>query len=309
MRIAVAGIGGIGGILGGVLAAKGADTYFLVRGENLKAIRNNGLKVDSVLWGSFIARPAASSDNAADLGIMDAVFICCKGHALRSMCLAAAPMVGKDTLVVPLLNGVGVSDLMRPYLPECRLADGSIWVFSHIEGPGHVAHTSGKCRVVFGMKDGSRPDTLDKLASELNSAGIEARVSDNIQLDCWKKYLAMGGNSVLFCYYDGNTGEVRSHPEYKEVMRAIANEMISVAKALGINMPEDSADKYVENFSSFSPETINSLYRDLISGVPPEKTELDHLIGSMIRLGKETGVKTPYHEAAYENACRRYGKH
>lgn len=308
MKIAVAGIGGIGGLLGGVLAAKGADTYFYVRGENLKAIQDNGLKVDSVSWGSFTVRPAAASDNAEDLGVMDVIFVSCKGHALEAMCRGIAPMTGKNTLVVPLLNGVGVSDLMRPYLTECILADGVIWVFSHIEGPGHIAHTSGKCRIVFGMKDGSHPSVLDRLSAELNNAGTETRVSDNIRLDCWKKYLAMGGNSVLFCYYDGNTGEVRSHPEYKEVMRAIANEMISVAKALGIEMPEDSADKYVENFSSFSPETINSLYRDLISGVPPEKTELDHLIGSMIRLGKETGVKTPYHEAAYENACRRYGK-
>lgn len=308
MKIAVAGIGGIGGIVGGLLAAKGADTYFYVRGENLKAILANGLKVDSVIWGSFVARPKLASDNANDFGIMDTVLVCCKGQALEAMCRSIAPMVGKNTLVVPLLNGVGVSDLMRPYLPECILADGVIWVFSHIEGPGHIAHTERKCKIVFGMKDGSHPDILDSLSKVLNEAGIEARVSDDIQLDCWKKYLAMGGNSVLFCYYNGNTGEVRSHPEYKEVMRAIANEMISVAKALGIEMPEDSADKYVENFSSFSPETINSLYRDLISGVPPEKTELDHLIGSMIRLGKETGVKTPYHEAAYENACRRYGK-
>ncbi|MCR5334979.1 MAG: 2-dehydropantoate 2-reductase [Synergistes sp.] len=308
MKIAVAGIGGIGGLVGGALVKSGADTSFYVRGENLKAIRNNGLRVDSVLWGSFTAFPAAASDKAEDLGVMDAVLVCCKGHALESMCRGIAPMVGRNTLVVPLLNGVGLSDLMRPYLPDCILADGLIWVFSHIEGPGHIAQTAGKCRIVFGMKDGSHPDILDRLSSELAAAGIEARVSDDIRLDCWKKYLAMGGNSVLFCYYDGNTGAVRSHPEYKEVMYAIANEMTSVAKALGVNMPEDSPEKYVANLSTFSDDTINSLYRDLSSGVPPEKTELDHLIGTLIRLGKKTGVKTPYHEAAYEAACRHYGK-
>lgn len=304
MKTAIAGIGGIGGILGGVLAKNGADTYFYVRGENLKAILTNGLKVDSVIWGSFIAHPRIASDNAKDLGVMDVVFVCCKGHALEAMCRDIAPLIGRNTLVVPLLNGVGVSDLMRPFLPECVLADGVIWVFSHIEGPGHIAHTERKCKIVFGMKDGSHPEILDKLSTELNGAGIEAHVSDDIQLDCWKKFLAMGGNSVLFCYYGGNTAHVRSHPEYKEVMRAIANEIISVAKAKGIVMAEDSADKYVANFETFSPETINSLYRDLSNGVPAEKTELKHLIGNMIRLGKETGIKTPYHEAAY----RRYAK-
>lgn len=304
MKIAVAGIGGIGGILGGALAKSGADAYFYVRGENLKAIRNGGLKVDSITLGSFTARPKAASDNAEELGAMDAVFVCCKGYALEAMCRGIAPMIESDTIVVPLLNGVEISGFMRPILPNCILADGIIWVFSHIEEPGHVVQNYGKCKIIFGMSDGSRPEKLGELASALDDAGIDTQISDDIALDSWKKYLSMCGNSVVLCYYGGNVGEVRGHEGYKKVLRSVAEEIVTVARAKGSEMPVEYVDKFVEGFSKLAPETINSLYRDLTSGKPADKTELRHIIGRMVEFGRQTGVPTPYHEAVYKRFAK-----
>ena len=150
------------------------------------------------------------------------------------------------------------------------------------------------------MKGGERPQKLDELAEALNGAGIKTSVSEDILFECWRKYLIMRGNSVVFCYYDGPAWKVREHADYKDTVRAAANEIISVAAANGVKLPEGSADLCAENFMKLAPETVNSLYRDLSSGKPPQKTELDHLIGRMIEMGRAANIPTPYHEMAYK---------
>ena len=292
MKIAVFGIGGIGGLVGGALARKNEETYFIARGKTLEAVRSRGLHVESALLGDFTVRPKEAAESAGGFGTMDAVIISCKGYSLKEACRIVSPMVGEDTLVVPLLNGVGVSDMMKPLLPQCLLADGVIHVFSHIEEPGHIVQSY--------MKGGERPQKLDELAEALNGAGIKTSVSEDILFECWRKYLIMCGNSVVFCYYDGPAWKVREHADYKDTVRAAANEIISVAAANGVKLPEGSADLCAENFMKLAPETVNSLYRDLSSGKPPQKTELDHLIGRMIEMGRAANIPTPYHEMAYK---------
>lgn len=300
MKIAVFGIGGVGGLIGGVLARKNEETYFIARGKTLEAIRSGGLRVESTLFGDFAVRPKDVAEAAGDFGVMDAVIVSCKGYSLKDACRIISPMVGEETLVVPLLNGVGVSDMMKPLLPPCLLADGIIQVFSHIEEPGHIVQSYGQCRVIIGMKDQEHPQKLDELAGVLNGAGIRTSVSDNILFESWRKYLMMCGNSVVFCYYDGPAWKVREHADYKDVVRAAANEIISVAAANGVKLPENSADLCVENFEKLVPETVNSLYRDLSSGKNPKDTELDHLVRRMIEMGRAANIPTPYHETAYK---------
>ena len=300
MKIALFGIGGVGGIVGGALAKNHPDTYFFVRGENLNAIRREGLKVQSVLFGDFTAHPKLASDKATDLGIMDAVFISCKGYSLKAACEAIAPMLTPKTVVIPLLNGVIVSDIMEPLLPPCILADGAIHVFSRLEKPGHIVHSPKLCSVIFGMKDGSRPAMFVELAAILNKAGVKTTVSDNILVDSWAKYVAMCGNSAMFCYYDGPAGKVRENPEHGKVLRGVIGELLAVTAAKGVTLPADTADRWVDFFSKMQPDTMSSLYRDLSSGKPASETELDHIIGRMVEFGRQSGVATPYHKAAYE---------
>ena len=300
MKIAVFGIGGVGGIVGGALAKVHADTYFYVRGENLKAILRDGLRVQSVLLGDFTVRPKLASDKATELGIMDAIILSCKGNGLNAACEAIAPMVDSRTVVIPLLNGVIVSDIMEPLLPPCILADGAIRVFSHLEKPGHIVHSGGASSIVFGMKDGTRPAAFEEIAAICNKAGVKTTLSDTILLESWAKYAIMCGNSTVFCYYDGPAGKVRENPDHKTVLRAVEEELIAVAAAKGVTLPADTADRFVDDFAKMPPDTMTSLYRDLSSGKPSNETELDLIIGRMVALGRETGVATPYHAAAYE---------
>ncbi|MPM14360.1 hypothetical protein SDC9_60722 [bioreactor metagenome] len=305
MKIAVFGIGGVGGFVGGALAKSHAETWFFARGENLEAIRAQGLKVQSSVLGNFVARPKGASDKGEEIGIMDAVIVCCKGHSLKSACEAISPVVGPETAVIPLLNGVIVSDIMEPMLPPCVLADGTIRVFSRLEKPGHVIQSMEMCSIAFGMKDGSRPARLDELASVLNTAGIRTAVSENILVDSWSKYALMCGNSVMFCYYDGPAGTVREDPQYESVLRAVTGELVAVAAAKGVTLPADTAEKAAAVLSGMQPDAMSSLYRDLSSGKPADETELDHIIGRMVEMGRQTGVPTPYHTIAYERFASR----
>lgn len=300
MKIAVFGIGGVGGIVGGALAKSHTDTYFLVRGENLKAIRQNGLKVQSVLLGDFVAYPKLASDKATEFGAMDAIFVSCKGYNLKAACEAIAPMIEAKTIVIPLLNGVIVSDIMEPLLPPCILADGTIRVFSRLEQPGHIVQSAGLCSIAFGMKDGSRPAKFENIAAILHKAGIKTTLSADIVTDSWAKYAIMSSSSTVFCYYDGPVEKVRKDPNHEKVLRGVIGGVLAVAAAKGVALPEKMTDRYVDDFSKMPPETMTSLYRDLSNGKPANETELGHIIGRMVELGQQTGVATPYHKIAYE---------
>lgn len=300
MKIGVFGIGGIGGLVGDALARVHGETYFCARGKNLEAIRRGGLRVESVQLGNFTSAPAGISERAADLGVMDVLIVACKGYDLEASCVAMSPMIGARTLVIPLLNGVVVSEQMEPFLPPCLLADGTIRVFSHLEAPGAVVQTAGQCSVVVGMRDGSRPAALDAAAELLNRAGIETKVTDHIVRASWNKYVIMGSNSCVFCWYDGPAGKVMADPDHERVVRAVVGEMTAVAAAKGVDLPASLPDKLIDAFERMPADTVTSLYRDLRAGKDPRRTELDHIIGRMVRLGRETGVPVPYHEAAYE---------
>lgn len=140
----------------------------------------------SELLGDFTVHPKGMGQDGKALGKMDVILLACKGNGLAKACHDMAPMVATHTVVVPLLNGVLVSDLMEPLLPPCFIADGTIRVFSHLEKPGHVVQTAGSGQVVMGMKDGRDLPLLHELAGLLRKSGIPAKVTDHIRLDSWK---------------------------------------------------------------------------------------------------------------------------
>jgi len=299
MKIAVFGIGGVGGIIGGLLARNNNDVYFYARGDNLRAILENGLAVESALLGNFTVRPKLVTDNAEEIGIVDVLFITSKGYNLEEVCKAAAPMVGENTLVISLLNGVVVSELLEPLLPACKIADGCIYIFCNLEKPGHIFHQIGG-RTVIGMNDGSHEPLLDEVAALLTKLGLQTSVSENMRFESWKKYVVMCANSAIFCWFDASAGGVMKNKDHEEVFRALLSEIISVAAAKGTQLPEETIDNCVKTFSGLHPDTVSSLYRDLRAGKAPEQTELYHIIGRMVALGEETGVPTPYHTSIFE---------
>ena len=296
MKTAFFGIGGIGGFIGGMVARREAETYFFARGANLRAIRESGLFIESVQIENFLVQPKCITDDAAEIGVVDVLFITVKGYDLNEACSTAAPMIGPNTVVIPLLNGLIVSEQMEPLLPPCIIADGCIRAYCHLEKPGHVFHQSGG-QIIIGMRNGEHVPVLYDIADMLSTSGVPTVVSEDIRLESWKKYVYICGNSAVFCWFDAPAGAVRQMPGYETEFRAIMEELVSVAEVKGIELPKDTIENALDAFFKMDADTVTSLYRDLCSGKPPEKTELFHLIGKMVQLGAETGVPTPYCQA------------
>ena len=248
MKILIFGIGGIGGFAGGALAGTGSDVYFYVRGKNREAIEKEGLHVTSELLGDFTVHPKGMGQDGKALGKMDVILLACKGNGLAKACHDMAPMVATHTVVVPLLNGVLVSDLMEPLLPPCFIADGTIRVFSHLEKPGHVVQTAGSGQVVMGMKDGRDLPLLHELAALLQKSGIPAKVTHDIRLDSWEKYALMAANSALFCLFDGPAGKVRRQKNYRQVVAETVGEVIAMAKVQGVIIPPAYKEDYPDSY-------------------------------------------------------------
>ena len=298
MKIAVVGLGGVGGFVGGALAKVEPKTCFLARGENLAAILKDGLTVESDRLGRFCVVPVLATDDARQIGVADAVILAVKGYDFEQSCRQIAPMVGPATVVLPLLNGVTVSQVMEPLLPPCILADGCINVFSHLAQPGRVRQEGKSCRIVLGMTSGKLPPELLTLGLELEHAGIPVEATRDIAQASWVKYTLMCGNSVALARFDVTAGDVQKDPQKLNFLRSAYGELVSVAEAMGVSMPEGLVEQYMSNFLALPPDTMTSLYRDLKNG--RRKNELSHIVGRLVELAGQAGVPVPCHEAVLE---------
>ena len=298
MKITVVGLGGVGGFVGGALARVQPQTCFLTRGATLSVVREEGLRVRSDRLGEFCVVPILATDDAAEIGASAAVIVAVKGYDLEETCHQIAPLIAPRTVVLPLLNGVLVSRLMEPLLPPCILADGCINVFSRIEAPGVVRQEGAPCRIALGMRDGEMPFELPNLALVLENAGIRTELTKDIKTESWKKCMLMCGNSVALAYYNGPAGEIQKDPERMQFLRSAYEEILAVATVDGAKLGPETVEQCVESFMRMPPHGTSSLYRDLAAG--KSKTELFHVIGGVVELGKEKGVPTPCHEAALQ---------
>lgn len=301
MKVLIFGMGGIGGLLGGALAARYDDIYFYARGASEKAIQEKGLRLDSVKLGNRVVHPALVSHDPQEIGPVDLVFLCTKGDKLPEVCQALAPMLKPTSIVIPLLNGILVSNQLKDHLPPCLLADGIIRTFSHVEEPGYIVQDGGPCDIRFGLQGGHNPENFQAIAQWLTDAGIETEVTREIELASWKKLAITGTMSAILCYYKGNTGYVRAQADYQKIVDQAYQEIHDVAAESGVIIHQSYMDTIKEKFLESPDDTITSLYRDLTAGKAPQDTELDLMIGYVVKQGKQLGIPTPVFEKAYKN--------
>lgn len=299
MKILVFGIGGIGGLVGGALANTYDDIYFYARGNTQSAIKKNGLILDSIKLGKLVVRPTLVSNNHAELGKMDVIILACKGDKLKDVCHDLTPMIKESTVIIPLLNGVLVSDILKQYLPKCILTDGTVRTFSHIEEPGHIVQDGGVCDIHFGLKSGEILPVFHEIADMLTKSGIETEVVSDITLHSWQKFAITGTMGAILCYYDGNVGFVRKQPDQEKVVPAAYDEVAKVAKASGVVLADKFIQSLIKYFYKLPDDTITSLYRDFSVGKSAKDTELYALVGYLVEKGKELQVPTPIFERAY----------
>ncbi|MGB3717017.1 MAG: 2-dehydropantoate 2-reductase [Candidatus Promineifilaceae bacterium] len=295
MKIVIVGAGGVGGYFGGLLAKSGQDVTFLARGAHLDAIRENGLRVKSV-HGDFLIKPAKATDEATKVGPTDLVLVCVKDYQLDDAIEAVKHVVGQQTVVIPLLNGVRAAERLAEKLGRERLMGGLCRVVSFKTAPGVIEQVSSFRSLTFGEWNCQETARAQAIYQVMQEAEIEAELSNDIRKAMWTKFLFITAYSGVASVVRLPAAQIRSCPETMTMMRQAMEEIEAVARALGVNLDEDIMQKSMTFFDGFPGDATASMQRDVQDG---RIFELEAMTGSLIRYGVKSGVPTPVNDFIY----------
>jgi len=294
MRIAVMGAGGQGGLFGSLLSQAGHDVTLIARGRNLEAIKNNGLKLRSKIFGDFTVQVKAT-DNPESVGEVYLILFCVKNYDLKIAIEQIKPMIGPETTVLTVQNGVEAPDRIGDIIGSEHVVAGVSRTNSQLVAPGEVNHNGGKS-LVFGEFSGEISPRVEKLEKAFRKAGFEASASDKIKSVLWNKLTTLSGLQGVVCLTRSSIGTVRDHEETWELMRRVMLETAKVALAEGVVISEDSIDARLNSIARMPPEIKPSMMADLEAG---RRIELETFNGAIVRIGKKHGVDTPLNYAIY----------
>jgi 2-dehydropantoate 2-reductase len=290
MRIAVVGTGGVGGYFGGRLAAAGVDVSFVARGAHLDALRTRGLRIVSPK-GDVHLRQVRAFDDTAAIGPVDVVLFAVKLYDVDAALPLLPPLIGAETAVVPLQNGVDVVDRLIAAVGRPHTAGGTCYLAAVVSEPGVITHTAMD-HLVFGELDRVRSPRLTAFHHACAPAGFQATLSDDISLAIWAKFVRLSVLSGMTAVTRSPLGAIYSDPELWQMLQRAVGESVAVARAKGIDVPESTIDDVARAYGALPPQTKSSMLEDLERG---HRLELPWLSGAVVRIGKEVGVPTPTH--------------
>ena len=294
MKIAIIGTGGVGGYFGAKLAQTGNEVTFLARGEHLKAIQKNGLTVKSIL-GDFRVENIKATDMISNIEKPDLVIISVKAWQVKGIGEELKPILKSDTTIIPLQNGVLAADELMENIDRKHILGGLCRIISKIEAPGVINHFGVTPTIVFGELDKSKTERLARIQNVFNAAGIELRISDDIEADIWKKFISICVSGLL-AVSNTTYGELRELKETRNLMVELINEVYILSKKIGVNIEEGFVDKTVSFIDSYPSDSTSSLTRDVWERKP---SEIEYQNGTVVRLGEKYGVATPINRFVY----------
>jgi len=296
MRIVVFGTGGVGGYFGGRLAQAEEDVTFIARGEHLRAIKTDGLKVDSSS-GDFVIYPAKATDNVSEVGETELVIIGVKAWQVPDATRAIKPLVGPKATVVPLQNGVDAVPQLVAELGSENVIGGLGRIVSFVVGPGHIRHAGFMPSIIIGELDNRRSDRIEKIEQVFKRVGLDTTIAADIQVALWTKFLFIASFSGVGAVADAPAGVLRSDPKWRTQMLSAMEEIYTLAHARGVKLPPDSVAKVMAAVDGLPEDATSSMQRDIAAGKP---SELESQNGAVVRMAREAGVEVPTHALIYE---------
>jgi 2-dehydropantoate 2-reductase len=295
MKIAVMGSGGVGGYYGGLLARAGQDVTLIARGAHLAALREKGLQVKSV-HDDFTVAPIQATDAPAEVGPVDLVLVCVKTPDTEQAAEAIKPMVGPDTVVMSLQNGVDAAERIGATVGMDRMVGGTTWISSVIEAPGVIRQFSQFRRIVLGELDGGITKRVQAIADVLSNAGATVEVTDDVLKVLWTKFVFIASISGIGSLTRLEIGESRSVPETRGLLAGLMREVEAVARASGIALDGDVVEEALVLVDRLAPSIKPSMQRDVEAG---RRSELESMIGVISHKGRELGLPTPTADMVY----------
>lgn len=292
MRIAIFGSGGVGGYFGGRLAQTGEDVHFIARGAHLAAMRDRGLRVSSIA-GDFEVRPVQATDDPASIGPVDLVLLAVKAWQIEEAARAMQPLIGNDTMVVPLENGVEAPEELAAVLGARHAMGGLCRILAYLTGPGEIRHAAIDPSIEFGELDGRRSERAESLRQVFDRAeGMKATIPPDIRSAMWNKFLFIAPVSGLGAVTRAPIGVTRAMPETRRLLVEALEEIVTLAGAVGVSLPSDAVQKTLAFTDAIPSDGTSSMQRDMMEGRP---SELEAQVGAVVRLAERAGVDVPVH--------------
>jgi 2-dehydropantoate 2-reductase len=291
-RIAILGIGGVGGYLGGLLAEKYSNSenieiILISKQATTEIIRQNGLKL--VIDGEErITHPLNVTSDPAEIGSIDYLLCSIKGYDLEESLAPLKKSIGPNSIILPLLNGVDATEKISKIFPYAHVAYGCVYMVSSIIEPA-VIRVSGNHSIYMGSVKGSN-DKLIKLENILRDAGINARQSEDIIMTCWEKFIFISPLASLTTYLDKSIAEVLKDEDQVKLLHQLLSEIKAIADAKNIRFPGDILNETFTKMEKMPVDALTSMHRDFRNG---RKTELSSLTEYVVKLGRQFDVPTP----------------
>lgn len=301
VRIAILGIGGVGGYYGGKLASrhqgsKEVEIIFISRGENARAIREKGLRLITTR-GEETVYPAIVSSDASEIGPVDFVICAVKSYDLESSIKVLAPCIKPSTVILPLLNGVDSPERIKAVYPKAEVWLGCVYIIVRLAAPGVISETGGTHSLYFGSASAEK-GKLQQLERILSDAGIEASIPENIEQRVWEKFVLISAVGSLTSYLDLSLGQILGAPAHKQILLQLLSEIQLVAQARGVALADDITQRILEKLVSLPYETTSSMHSDFQRG---GKTELQSLTGYVVKQARLLNVETPVYDEIFSH--------
>ncbi len=304
IKILIAGIGGVGGYFGGLLAQHYEEdnlvqVYFLARGAHLKQIQAQGLKV---IKGetSFWAKPYLATDDTAAIGHVNYILICTKNYDLEAILGQLKPCTGPQTLIVPLLNGVEAVETIQQHLPHQLVAYGCAYIVAALQAPGIVVNMGNRQEIHFGL-DHHHDERLAQLEKLCQSAQINAAYTQDILPVVWEKFIFLSCIATATSYFDKTVRQLLK--ENRQTLVDLSDEVTEIALKKHIEVDPEIKSKAMAHYQLLPDEATSSMHRDFSQHKP--QTELASLTGYVVRTAKSLGLAIPNFDKAYQELLKR----
>jgi 2-dehydropantoate 2-reductase len=298
--IGILGMGGVGGYFGGLLAkayfeSDTIEIVFIARGETQKIIAKNGLKITTEEKESIVF-PTVVSNDPVIIGKLDFLICATKTYDIEESLLAIKKCITKNTVILPLYNGVDAPERISALFPENEVLQGCVYIVSMIVSPGVIRKVGPFEKLFFGSA--TAPITvLNKLQSIFENAKIESYLVENIEETIWEKFIFISALASATSYLNQNIGGILNNPEYKEFYISLLNEITAVAVAKGLKLPNDIVAQTITKLEKSPKDNTSSMHRDLLAG---HKTEVNSLTKYVVTEGIKHGIATPVYQKILE---------
>lgn len=291
MKIAVVGPGAIGCLLAAFLGRAKQDVSLIDRNpERIKQIQLDGIKVEGIS-GEFNVKAHVTSQ-PKELGLCDLVIICVKSYDTEEAIKSVKDIVGENTQVLTLQNGIGNVQVLNDVVGEDKVIGGITSHGATVLGPGHIRH-AGKGETIIGKAGGKVLGPVREVATVLQKAGFDTKISRDINGLIWSKLIINVGINALTAITRLNNGRLIEYDGTRDVMRAAAQEAVKVAKRKRIKLAYDDPIQKIEGVAKATGGNVSSMLQDILK---KRRTEIDFINGAIVRQAKSLNIPTPVNE-------------